>query len=232
MPKPKKKSELAGNVDETRQRDPPERIRKGVTGQQRMFVDAIQADPELSLVEAARMAGYKYPSQAVKNLMAKPVIQAMVSKVKNSIAERMEFNGMIIESQLMEIVLFDPASIFTDETGAIEFKRLEDIPEATRRCINGIKITQKTFESGTITEMEIKWPDKLAAIKLGMLRAGLLEPDKPNETNVSINLGGIRDALSETNNPVIGGDIIEGLVAKRAGEASKSSLPTPKKRKT
>lgn len=227
MPKPRKTS--TASESELRERDPAKWRQKRVTGQQRIFVEELQADPTMSPTEAARKAGYKHPPTSGRDLMNNPTIRAMVLKAQQDRLKETALNALEVDNQLMALLMFDPAEVFSHKGGKLELKQLDSIPPAVRRSINGMEITEKHFEGGSSVTMKITWPDKLAAAKLAYQRLGEITGDDGDKGDniVNINLGGLRDALSGPS-PVITDDIIDGEVAKTAANARR--LPAPKKR--
>jgi phage terminase small subunit len=168
--------------------------------QQQTFLLSLMGSLLFSPTDAAREAGYKNPSQAAYRLLQKPAIQAILGKMLRQRREMMEHTNEEVLRELDYIAFRDPIALCQD--GILITDDLRKVPPEMRRCIDGIELEWKPVQVGRGKSkkfivkpfMKLRMVSKEAALTLMMKHRGML---KPNETNVTLNLGLVQQVLGE-----------------------------------
>ena len=196
---------------------------------QRLFAEELIADPALSLVEAARRAGYPKPERMAYKLIANPKIKRAVSAAINRRILRNHATQDSVLEALAGLIQFDPIDIFqSNADGTLTLKQLEDMDPNARKWITKFKVRSKTYtdkDGGdtTDTEVEIGWGDKLAGIKLLAQHLGMMPVSggkNGGDTNVQVNLiSSLRSAMEDgTEGLILDDDVIESHLAQTKEE--------------
>lgn len=152
---------------------------KRLTSSAQMFCLEMMASRMMNSTEAAKEAGYKNPAQAANKLMKDPRVQAILGKELKRRIERTKLSADRVLEEISYCALRDPLEM-CDENGRIVIDDMRKIPEAMRRCIDGIKLKRYTdAETGdTRDEMELKLVGKMSALELAARHFGLISPQK------------------------------------------------------
>lgn len=159
---------------------------KRLTDKMRQF--AYEYPIDFNGVRAVIAAGYSKNGAAVRacKLLKNPLVRAAIGK---AVRERLDQTNVDADRVLKEVIycaLRDPIDL-CDEQGRIRVNSLENIPEQTRRCIDGIKCKQHTDRDGNVTqEIELKLVSKISALDLLAKYFGLLQPERGGDTNIAI----------------------------------------------
>lgn len=149
----------------------------------RMWTFATEYVVDLNGEEAAIRAGYSKKTARVIacNLLKHPLVSKIVGKLLRENNEQRELRREDVLRELMYMAFRDPID-FCDKNGMIRIDDLRLLPERVRRCIDGIKVRQKTDRNGDVTQtVELKLCPKTPAIDLCMKHLGMF-PDKVAET--------------------------------------------------
>jgi phage terminase small subunit len=161
-----------------RGRDPDE-----LTEQEREFIAALMADPAHNPTNAARKAGYAVPSQAGTQLMRRKRVLAALFRKKHQRQHRLKIKSDRVLKELYWMAMRDPIDLCDPDTGAIRTDDLRQIPERTRRCIEGIKQKTRTYrtedgETVTEVEVELKFSSKTTSIDMLMKHLSLYAAER------------------------------------------------------
>ena len=152
-----------------------------LTVQQRQFVDALLATKDFNVTEAARSAGYAYPSQAGHSLLKKEPIQKAVGWALKERSQRLEWEADDVLETLRTVVSMDVTQLY-DMEGNITMKAVKDLPEHLRRCISKVKSTRKYYtnemgEKEYYNDLEVEFMSKDQALQLALKHFGLLNDE-------------------------------------------------------
>lgn len=154
----------------------------------------------LNAAEAARLAGYaeKGADRAGRRLLAHPTVRQMMKEQHRSLLAKLNVTQERVWAEIAGIAFLDPLDLFT-ETG--ELRSMAEVPENIRRAISGFKITHKVFgDDGEVTEKEIKFVSKDAALEKLARLTGLFKEEKVTATDIA---SAIVDGLARARQRVI-----------------------------
>lgn len=154
-----------------------------LTDREEHYVDQYMID--FNGTRAAREAGYKSPNAASGKLLKKPKIKAEIGKRLRETHEGLLLTRENVLSELALVLFRDPADLI-DERGMFHTD-IRNIPLRFRRCLDGFKIKQRVHpETGEVTtEMDVKMPSKLEAVKMAMQHLGILTEQHALEIGVN-----------------------------------------------
>ncbi len=149
-----------------------------LSDQQMVFVHELAADECFNASAAARKAGYNSPGTKAGKLLKLSKIQAYLGVVLGKRMLRCDLTGDRVLLELKYLAFRDPIDL-CDENGCITVTDLRQIPERMRRCIDSIKVKERTLKDGeTETTIEVKLSSKIAALELAMKHCNLLAPQE------------------------------------------------------
>lgn len=154
----------------------------------------------LNAAEAARLAGYaeKGADRAGRRLLAHPTVRQMMKEQHRSLLAKLGVTQERVWAEIAGIAFLDPLELFTD-TG--ELRSMAEVPENIRRAISGFKITHKVFgDDGEVTEKEIKFVSKDAALEKLARLTGLFKEEKVTANDIA---SAIVDGLARARQRVI-----------------------------
>lgn len=158
------------------------KLLKGLTVKQALFVEALLADQEFNTKKAAITAGFKNPTQDVARMMKNEKIVSCICKMIEARNERLGLDPDGILKMLHNIIYLDPIELGTpgEDADCWEISgNLEDIPKHIRLCIQSYRNKTKTYYQGEEecqeTVVEIKLLPKMKAIGLAMKHFGMLD---------------------------------------------------------
>jgi hypothetical protein len=135
----------------------------------------------LDCAAAAKEAGWEGRNEAAQralggNLLRNPYIRTRIEKQYRSIIAKTDATPERVWEEISYIAFLDPA-VFYDEDG--EVKPWDQIPEAARRAITGMKVKTGTIgEDGEFTEREVKYAGKQAALDMLVRLHRMADNDK------------------------------------------------------
>ena len=186
------------------------------------FVKHLVSDDLWRPTQAARMAGFKRPSQASSKLMQKPVIQEMLGKEQRRRLERLDLKADEVLHVLATGLFFNPLSLFKPgPDGGWVVEDLDKIPDEIGRCITKVKTrtTDSMDEEGNVTTttyFELELMNKTKLLELAMKHCGIAGDQKsPLGTQVNVNVGLGGRGLSEVVMDIEktrAGQIVDGRV--------------------
>jgi hypothetical protein len=136
------------------------------------FIDEYFVD--FNGTQAAIRAGYskKTANEQAAQILAKLNVKEEVERRKAELLEQTKLSALDYWKNLSEILKFDPSELF-DENGIA--KDMCDIPEHIRKSLKGYKVNSKIINKPTVdgkneqqdafSEVDFKYPDRLAAVK-------------------------------------------------------------------
>lgn len=144
----------------------------------KMFVTEVLAD--FNQTRAAKECGFNCPQVAGAKLMARKNIREALKELTGPILQDNLLTVDRVVKQLETFLFLDPAE-FWDERGKF-IGNIRDLPLAVRQCIQGFKVTRRTFRSSddseeTEEEIEVKIPDRVRCLELAMKYLKLLGAD-------------------------------------------------------
>ncbi|MGD9643816.1 MAG: terminase small subunit [Elusimicrobiales bacterium] len=154
----------------------------------------------LNAAEAARQAGYSEhgADRAGRRLLAHPEVRRMMKEQHRALLAKLSVTQERVWAEIAGIAFLDPLDLFT-ETG--ELRSMAEVPENIRRAISGFKITHKVFgDDGEVTEKEIKFVSKDAALEKLARLTGLFKEEKVTATDIAT---AIVDGLARARQRVI-----------------------------
>lgn len=134
-----------------------------LTDKQRAFVQEYLLD--LNATQASIRAGYSEKTARVigpENL-AKPHIQEAIAKAQEQRLKRVELNADYVLNELRDIREMDIGDILDDNGNVLAIKRW---PKVWRTTLSAIDIQELIDGDVQAFIKKIKWPDKLATLKL------------------------------------------------------------------
>ncbi len=149
-----------------------------LTPQQRMFVKAYPVS--LCGTTAAKVAGYKDPGGASKQLMRKPHIKRAIEKGRQEAEKKFEELVPFLMDDLLAMVRFDPTDVVKIKSGLVEVADTDKLPPHVRRCI--IEIAQ------TRDGPRVRFINKTKVFELACRIAGLLKDNVNVESTVRMGL--------------------------------------------
>lgn len=160
-----------------------------LTVKQKLFCDAILADPSFNSVAAARAAGYRVPHGAAARLLRQKRIQAIIGKHIHERLSNLQLNAEDVLRHLTTALFLDPLELM-NKVGAnrYEVRNLEDVPLEIRRCITKMKCRTRVHQDHSReTIIEIELMSKDACMSHALKHFGLISPDG-HTTNVNIGI--------------------------------------------
>lgn len=167
---------------------------KRLTPAKMMFVKAMQADPFMNPVNAARTAGYKAPNQTANKLMKDKVVLAILGKELHARQEKFEIKADEVLQELHHLGMARASDLY-DEKG--QLLALEDMPERARAAIKSFKVTRKIVDGGkgkkptTLEITDIELHDKKGAIDMLMKHLGQYEKDNGQKPGLTLDLSSL-----------------------------------------
>lgn len=156
-----------------------------LTAQEQMFLMAMIGSESMNGTEACRKAGYSHPEKQAWQLLQKPKIQKVLSKLL-TMRWRTTLSDEDVMRQIEHWAFHDPIDL-CDEDGKIVVDDMRKIPEETRKCINSFKV-RRYYPPGEdaepYDEIEIKLVPRQDAGKLVMMHRGMMAPVK-HDVNVT-----------------------------------------------
>jgi phage terminase small subunit len=164
-----------------RQRGATDKSIGALTAQQQIFVKALLASDNFSPTEAAKQAGYKYPSQSGAQLMGHDVIRAAIGKELRLRKERLQWKSDEVLESLRNVVQLDITELY-DNDGNLSMEEIKKLPPHLRQCVTEVRAVRKfyTNEEGEreyYNQLEVKWMSKDQALHLALKHFGLLNDD-------------------------------------------------------
>jgi len=185
-------------------------VRYKLTTQQQAFVLELLASTTFSPVEAARKAGYKYPSPSAGKLMKNKFVQKALSRAIKEREKKCELKSDDVLEYLRQALFFNPLKYFVRGSNGNQRIVIEpdEIPEEIGRLIEEIKIKTITNKEGEQeTTVDLKLVGKGNTLQLAMKHLGLLSAEKLDVKH-SIDWEPLYE--SEENGEVI--DVIEAQI--------------------
>lgn len=156
---------------------------------QRMFVEALLADPKFNATAAAKKAGYRSPAAMGNKLVKNKVVQAWIGKAINERIREYKLDAKSVLQHLTTALFLDPLDLFepAEKAGVYRVRSLDEVPQEIRRCISKIKCKTRTDKKGNVdTYVEIELMSKDAALPLALKHLGLIGPDGGPVTNINV----------------------------------------------
>jgi phage terminase small subunit len=155
--------------------DPPK-----LTEKQRRFVAEYAADPNATqaylrafgrLKSNGKTRSMKVASESARRLLAKPEIQAELEAANAEYAQRTRVSKQRVLREAAAVAFADPADAFDPDPqgGPLLARPLHQIPAATRRAIQSVKVKRRRIagnkdEIYEVEEVEYKFASKLDAL--------------------------------------------------------------------
>ena len=144
---------------------------KKLTPNQQLFVKCLLADQTFSVVNAARKAGYKNPSQAGYKLLNNTLVSKVVGKAIKERMDRLDITADRVLEELACIAFYNPLELFDDAGG---FVNVTNIPEALARAMSGMDVISYTDQEGSVhTTFKPRFSSKIAALELVAKHLGM-----------------------------------------------------------
>lgn len=193
---------------------------KGLSAKQRIFLEAILAEPTMSTTEAARKAGYKNPESSGSNLMKHPGIQRAHNAMLNKRAAEFQIESHQVLMILYRALTLDPLDLFNQSSdGEITLRQLEEIPKEIRSLITELECRTRVIDEDGNTEtfVKVKWVSKDTALQLCMRHLGLLQDKVEVKGSVEVDFAArLRAALSAPPGAgIIDDNTINGMVVSK-----------------
>lgn len=163
---------------------------KRLTAAERTFVKAMQADKMMNPTAAAKIAGYKNPSQRANSLMKKPVIQAILSKELHQRAEKFEIRADEVLQELHHLAMARSEECFDEKGQLLPIKEMSDRAKA---AIKSFKVTEKIVEGKkgqqiTLRVTDVELHDKRGSLDMLMKHLGQYEKDNGQKPSLTFDL--------------------------------------------
>lgn len=176
---------------------------------ERIFVAALLADPQMNPAAAAREAGYKRPYQAAQRLLRKPEVNAILSKAVTKRAEELDINAARVLRELTYIGLLNPQEMFKEDGTMLNPRQM---PEHVARAISGFEVETWIDDEGQPrSKIKVRLCSKNNALELIARHLGMLN-DKL-DLNSSIDQETLKllvQAANTTQGKVVDVKAIEG----------------------
>jgi phage terminase small subunit len=121
---------------------------------------------DLNATQAAIRAGYsaKSANRIASAMLSKHDITERLSQLMSERNERVKVDADYVLNRLLEIDSLDVVDILDDRG---ELKSLAQWPEAWRRSISGLDVTELGDGNGAVGMLKrVKWPDKVKNLEL------------------------------------------------------------------
>lgn len=137
------------------------------------FCAEYAADPNATqaYLRAFGPVSYRTAGTESHRLLKKPEVQAEVKAARLEYQRRCRVNGLRVVKELSCIAFADPADAFDPDPGGgpLVAKPLHQIPAATRRAIQSVKVKRRRIAGGgdevyEVEEVEYKFASKDAAL--------------------------------------------------------------------
>ena len=163
-----------------------------LTGPQQVFLSELQADPKFNATEAARRAGYEHPAVAASKLLNNPLIKAALGHALHKRQEKLAVKAEDLLQVLSTAAMLDPLELgdYCEDDGTIVVKRLDELPEHIRRCLEVVCITKSR-------KIVLKPIGKAYAIEMLMRHLGMFNDKLTVESKTSIDWDKLAAPLSE-----------------------------------
>lgn len=197
---------------------------RALTPNQARFVSEYLID--LNATQAAIRAGYTEKGATVRGaeLLVNLKVQAAIQKAMRERESRMEVKADQVVGELRRVAFFDPGALFDLDKPTLTFKSLKDIPADVRRCISSMKIRRLEGDAEVI---EVKFADKMAALRLLGQHLGMFDSDQGGENGRDVNFFiTIQQRLQARIDAYFVGQPVEGEQAP-AGTVRKDRLKQP-----
>lgn len=175
-----------------------------LTLKQRRFVEEYSTDP--NAVQAYFRAfgrntskgsrrSYDAASEQARRLLGKPEIQRELAVAQAAWQKRVAVDKARVLAELAAIAFADPGDVYEpdpDNNGLPAPKKWGDIPPATRKAIQSVKVKRKRLANdrdGTaweVEEVEYRFHPKLDALDKLCKRLGLIAPDEAEDTQKAV----------------------------------------------
>lgn len=137
---------------------------KKLSHKQELFVEEYLKD--LNATQAAIRAGYSKKTAGITGFenLKKPNISRAIAEAQEKRIKRVQIDADYVLNELYEIREMDISDILDDHGNVLPIK---DWPKIWRKSISGLDI-QELMGDGELLALikKIKWPDKLATLKL------------------------------------------------------------------
>lgn len=143
---------------------------------------ANRAMKDANLLAAAEEAGIELKGnmgnkrKAVIALLNNPVVQGLIRDQQQAIVRKVQITPERIWAELGRIAFLDPRQLFKDG----EPIPVDEMDEDVARAISGYKSVRKKFgEDGESEEKELKFGDKMGALRDLQKLLGMVKDDRP-----------------------------------------------------
>jgi len=196
------------------------------TPKERAFVEQLLCDPEFSIIEAAKKAGYKSPQTASSTVLTRPRVQQLIGQMLH---KRSQANKITADRVLQELagVAFQQPKQYLDENGMPI--PLHELPDNVAVALKDLKVTvtyEENGEESVLKHVAYRYQcwDKMEALTMLAKHVGILQEVNVNLTNVCVNWGELYATIRELAK-VEEDDPVE----KRIAEAALVEVIEPKK---
>lgn len=176
--------------------------------------------------QAARIVGYKNPSQAANKLLKNEAVQAALGKAKRERSERCQINADDLLDYLRTALYLNPLRLFKrSESGYWVVDDLDAVPEMIGRLVKAAETKTTTDKDGVVTStIKLEFFNKEKAAELIQRHIDTLQIDVNIKGRVDWNIiNGLSPPLFTDNRDVP--DLIEHQIELISG-------PKPKKKKS
>lgn len=158
---------------------------KKLNTQQLLFVEALLADKQFSVVGAARSAGYKNPTGAGGRLMQNKDIARHIGKAIQQRAAKYKLTADRVLEELMAIGFFNPKHLFNDNG---TMKNVPELPDEIAAGIASFEVTYITdHDTGQeLKQIKVKFWNKTSALEMLGKHLGLYEQNFGEKPKASI----------------------------------------------
>jgi phage terminase small subunit len=175
---------------------------------QRLFAEALIADPNMSPSQAAIKAGYSAKTAAVKGsqLMKNPVIAQMIGRAIQDRIDRVKIEQDDIIRFLYNALTLDPLDLFNESPdGSLSLKELQKIPKEIRILITKLEAKSRPIgDSGEVeTRVKFEWVSKELVLQLCMKHLGMTGEDKGKDVNVNVQVINQNNLIQQLREAVV-----------------------------
>lgn len=175
-----------------------------LTLKQRRFVEEYAADPNgvqayfrafgRTTSKGSRRS-YKSAQMAASRLVSNDIVAAEIEAAQAAWQKRVAVDKARVLAELAAIAFADPGDVYEpdpDNNGLPAPKKWGDIPPATRKAIQSVKVKRKRLANdrdGTaweVEEVEYRFHPKLDALDKLCKRLGLIAPDEAEDTQKAV----------------------------------------------
>jgi phage terminase small subunit len=180
---------------------------KPLTANQKRFVEEYAADGNATQAyfraygrrtSSGKLRTYRTAQVQASKLLSTPIIAAEVKAAHDAYAARVRVTKARVLREVAAVAFADPADAFDPDPngGPLVAKKLHDIPAATRRAIQSVKVKRRRIAGGgnevyevyEVEEVEYKFASKMDALEKLFKKLGFYagDPEEAAKTLASV----------------------------------------------